>query len=115
MIGFGRLFLQGIKNPRDFIRLISFLPQFVKLYARLYKDPRVPLYLKVLLILAFVYLISPVDLVPDFLVPILGQIDDLFILMIVLRFFLKKCPRDVLMEHVRQVEDEGVGKWGMKK
>ncbi|MFQ6113600.1 MAG: YkvA family protein [bacterium] len=107
MIGFRRLFLEGIRNPRGFIQVIAHLPDFVRLYGRLFKDPRVPLYLKIVLVLAFIYLVSPVDLLPDFLVPLLGQIDDLFILLIALRFFLKKCPRDVLMEHVRQIEAEG--------
>lgn len=107
MVRFRRIFLQGIKNPKGFIQVISHLPQFVKLYSRLFKDPRVPIYLKILLLLAILYLISPIDLLPDFFVPILGQIDDLFILWIALRFFLKKCPRDVLMEHVRQIEAEG--------
>lgn len=107
MIGFRRFFLQGVKNPKGFFQMMAYLPQFVKLYSRLFKDPRVPVYLKVLLLMAFVYLVSPIDIIPDFIVPILGQVDDLFILMIALKFFLKKCPRDVLMEHVRQIEAEG--------
>ncbi|MFQ5824609.1 MAG: YkvA family protein [bacterium] len=107
MIGFSRLFIEGVKYSKGFLQVIYHLPKFVTLYGRLFKDPRVPLYLKVLLILAIIYLVSPVDLLPDFFIPILGQIDDLFILLIALRFFLKKCPRDVLMEHVRQIEAEG--------
>jgi uncharacterized membrane protein YkvA (DUF1232 family) len=107
MIGFKRLILEGLKNPRAVIQLISHLPQLLKLYSRLLKDPRVPLHLKAMVILAIVYLISPIDLIPDFLIPILGHFDDLLILMFSLRLFLKKCPREVLLEHVQQIESEG--------
>jgi len=106
MTGFRRVFLEGIKDPKGFIQLIAYLPQFLKLYSRLFKDPRVPIHLKVLLLFAFIYLVTPIDIFPDFFVPILGQIDDLFILIIALKFFLKKCPGDVLMEHVMQIEAE---------
>ncbi len=107
MSAFKRLFLYGLKNPVNAIQLIAHLPQFIKLYVRLFKDRRVPVYLKAIVVLAFVYLISPIDLFPDFLVPVLGHLDDLFILTLTLRLFLKKCPREVLMEHVRQIESEG--------
>ncbi|MFQ5753645.1 MAG: YkvA family protein [bacterium] len=106
MIGFRNLFSHGLKNPRGFVQVVMYLPQFVKLYGRLIKDPRVPILLRLVLFLAFVYIISPIDLFPDFLIPILGHLDDLFILLLALKFFLKKCPRDVLLEHVRQIESE---------
>ncbi len=106
MSGFKRLFLEGLKNPRGALQLIYYLPQFIKLYARLIKDPRVPFYLKALLLLAFLYFISPIDLFPDFLLPIFGYLDDLFVLSFSLRWFLKKCPREVVMEHVKQIELE---------
>lgn len=107
MIGFRRLLLDGLKNPRGAIQAIVYLPKFVRLYTRLLRDPRVPFYLKALVFLAFLYLISPIDLFPDFLLPILGHVDDLFILIFSLRLFLKKCPREVLMEHVQRIEAEG--------
>ena len=43
------------------------------------KDPRVPLYVKILMLLIVAYALSPVDNIPDF-IPILGYIDDLIIL-----------------------------------
>ncbi|HEX9652960.1 MAG TPA: DUF1232 domain-containing protein [bacterium] len=106
MIGFKRLLLEGLKNPRGAIAFLTYLPQFIRLYARLLKDPRVPIYLKCVVILALLYLISPIDLFPDFLVPILGHLDDLLILSFSLRYFLKKCPRELVLEHVQQIESE---------
>ncbi|MFQ6116466.1 MAG: YkvA family protein [bacterium] len=86
------------------IRFLLQLPKLAKLYIRLFKDPRVPLYLKAMVIAALIYVLSPLDLIPDFLMPIFGYIDDLFILLITLRYFLIKCPQDVLWEHVRAIE-----------
>ncbi|MFQ5707345.1 MAG: YkvA family protein [bacterium] len=65
-----------------------------------------PFHLKALLIIAVVYLISPLDLLPDFLIPIVGSLDDFIILWFALRFFFKRCPREVLLEHVRRIEAE---------
>jgi uncharacterized membrane protein YkvA (DUF1232 family) len=62
---------------------------------RLLMDPRVPRWQKAIPVLAFAYVLSPVDLVPD-VVPGLAQIDDLAVLVIALRVFLSlasKAPR----------------------
>ena len=46
-----------------------------------YKDPRVPLYVKIFIILFVAYIISPINLIPDF-IPVIGYLDD-FILVTV--------------------------------
>jgi len=90
--------------PGLLLRLLLNLPKFIRLFIRLFKDPRVPWYLKAVVIGALIYVLSPIDLVPGFLAPILGQIDDVIILITAVRYFLKKCPQDVLWEHVRAIE-----------
>jgi uncharacterized membrane protein YkvA (DUF1232 family) len=55
---------------------------------RLAQDPSVPLMLKFIPILAVIYVISPIDLVPDVL-PIVGQIDDVAILLLALGLFVR--------------------------
>lgn len=74
------------------------LPDFVALIFRLMKDPRVPAKAKVKLGLFTAYLVSPVDLVPDF-IPVLGQVDDLVAAVIVIRDLLSTAPREVVLEH----------------
>lgn len=54
---------------------------------RLMADPRVPRRLKAIPVLSLVYVLSPIDLVPD-AVPGLAQIDDLAVVLIGLRLFL---------------------------
>jgi len=103
-IKFGRLLQKGLKNPVDFFRIILNLPKFIKLYYRLFHDRRVPLHLKLILILALVYVISPIDLIPDWLLPFFGHVDDLIILIASLRYFLRNSPPEVVQEHVERIE-----------
>ena len=76
------------------------LPTVLRLYWRLLRDRRVPLWPKAALVGTLAYVVSPVDLIPD-LVPIVGRIDDLTLLVLVGRAFVSWCPPDVVAEHLR--------------
>jgi uncharacterized membrane protein YkvA (DUF1232 family) len=69
----------------------------VKVYQLLLKDSRVPRPSKWLLGLAIGYLLSPIDLIPDF-IPVLGQIDDLIIVPFLLTLALRFIPNQVIDE-----------------
>ena len=99
-----RIIREGIKNPSGMLQLITNLPGFIKLIFRLFGDSRVPLHLKGILIFALIYTISPFDLIPDFLIPIIGQIDDIIVLILASKYFLKNCPPDVVEEHVQNIQ-----------
>ena len=87
-------------------RLIRHLPNFATLYWRLFNDRRVPLRAKALLAGAVVYVLSPIDLLPDFLLGFLGILDDLTILIVAARWFISLCPSDVVQEQVRKITEE---------
>lgn len=93
----------GRYSPEAIFRIIVNLPKYVRLYWRLLGDSRVPVSLKVIFILALVYVVSPVDLIPDFTVPFLGQLDDLVVAVFALRFFLTMSPPEVVAEHMRSI------------
>jgi uncharacterized membrane protein YkvA (DUF1232 family) len=80
--------------------LTEFLPNLVLLFRGLVADSRVPRRAKVALVAGALYLVMPIDLVPDF-IPIAGQADDAIVAAIVLRFVLASTPRPVLYEHWR--------------
>lgn len=73
------------------------LAQNGRLALRLLGDGRVPRALKAIPILALVYLISPIDLIPD-AIPLLTQIDDLAIILIALKLFIDMAPSEVVAE-----------------
>ena len=56
------------------------------------------LLMKMVPALAAVYLISPIDAVPDFF-PVVGQLDDLGVILLALETFLKLCPANVVDFH----------------
>jgi uncharacterized membrane protein YkvA (DUF1232 family) len=62
-----------------------------KLALRLCREPRVPMVLKAVPLLALLYVISPIDFVPDF-IPGLGQLDDLGIILAALELFVRIRP-----------------------
>lgn len=77
------------------------------------KDPRVPLYVKILLLLIIAYALSPVDLIPDF-IPLLGYIDDLIVLPLGIYLAFKLIPEEVKADYREKVGTKQPGsniKW----
>ena len=61
------------------------------------KDPRTPWYAKAVAFLTTAYAFSPIDLIPDF-IPILGYLDDLFIVPAGIALAIRLIPVEVLAE-----------------
>ncbi|HEV2641142.1 MAG TPA: YkvA family protein [Candidatus Elarobacter sp.] len=74
------------------------LPNFLRLLYGLMTDPRVAPVDKLLVGGAIVYVIMPIDLIPDF-IPIIGEVDDVFVLVLALRRLLRNAGRPVLLDH----------------
>lgn len=70
----------------------------VRLATRLVREPSVSVWAKAVVPLWLLYLVSPVDVLPDFL-PILGQLDDLALAYAALRVFLGLCPPSAVAFH----------------
>jgi uncharacterized membrane protein YkvA (DUF1232 family) len=68
------------------------------------KDPRVPWYVKVLVVCLIAYLISPVDLIPDF-IPVLGYLDDLILVPLGFALAVRLIPREVWLEYRLKAEN----------
>jgi uncharacterized membrane protein YkvA (DUF1232 family) len=76
------------------------------LYWRLLRDGRVSIWPKALLAVGVLYVLSPIDLIPD-VVPVIGEVDDLVVLILLCRLFVYLCPPEVVREHVRRIDAEG--------
>lgn len=77
--------------------LAAFLPSCVTLLRRLRGDPRVPRSAKIALAIAALWVISPIDLIPEF-VPVIGPLDDVVIVALALRYAGRRVPESVLLE-----------------
>jgi uncharacterized membrane protein YkvA (DUF1232 family) len=76
--------------------LASFVPDCVTTIQRLRGDPRVPRRAKVVVALAGLWLLSPIDLLPEFL-PVIGPLDDVLVVALALRYAARQVPREVLV------------------
>ena len=79
----------------DALRL---LPDIVVLLRRLAADPQLPRGVRVRLLLMLLYLILPIDLVPDF-IPVLGYADDAIVVVVALRSAARRAGPDALDKH----------------
>lgn len=92
--------LKNIKN--DLESVLKRLPKYGKLSLSLYKDHRLNRFQKLMLTASLGYTVSPIDLIPGF-VPIIGQLDDLYVMLTLLHRVLKSCPDDFAKEHLLEV------------
>jgi uncharacterized membrane protein YkvA (DUF1232 family) len=83
---------------RTLLDTIRQIPQYLRLLGGLVRDRRVSLLDKALVAGAIAYIVSPIDLIPDF-IPFLGQVDDVFLLMASLERLVANAGEDVLHDH----------------
>ncbi|MBI4306654.1 MAG: DUF1232 domain-containing protein [Chloroflexi bacterium] len=80
-----------------------------RLVFRLLRDRRVPLLARAIIPLLVLYLLSPIDLIPDF-IPVLGYADDLLVLALAVWAFAKLADPAIVREHAsRLMREAGVG------
>jgi len=78
--------------------LALLVPNLVRMFGGLLRDPRVPLRAKIVVGIASLWLASPIDLIPDF-VPIAGQLDHAIIAALASRFILRTTDGAVVRQH----------------
>lgn len=83
--------------PGPLRELARFIPDCVTTVRRLRRDPRVPRRAKVAVVLAGLWLASPIDLLPEFL-PVIGPLDDVVVVALALRYAARQVPRQVLLD-----------------
>jgi len=99
-----------IKNYRNLLGLIPQLPNVARLCWRLWRDRRVPTYLKAMVIAALVYMLSPIDLIPEFFVPLIGQLDDATLLLLASYLLIRWSPQKVVSEHMASISTDFGGR-----
>jgi uncharacterized membrane protein YkvA (DUF1232 family) len=91
--------LLWIVRPRDtnLGELIRLVPDLLRLVRSLIGDRGVPFGVRVALAILLVWLISPIDLIPEF-IPVLGPLDDVVVAVIVLRYVRRRIGLKELRE-----------------
>ncbi len=80
--------------------LALLVPNLVLLFKDLLRDPAIPRGPKVALAIGVVWLISPIDRLPEFL-PVLGPLDDAVVAALVLRYLVRRAGPEVVRNHWR--------------
>lgn len=93
---------------RTLLDTIKQLPNYLRLLGGLLLDRRVALLDKALVAGAIAYIVSPLDLIPDF-IPFLGQVDDVFLLMASLERLVANAGVEVVHDHWHGDPDEIAG------
>jgi uncharacterized membrane protein YkvA (DUF1232 family) len=78
-------------------QVVEFLPACVTTARRLRRHPDVPRRAKVALLVAIIWVASPIDLLPEFL-PVIGPLDDVVAVILLLRYAARSIPRATLLE-----------------
>lgn len=84
-------------RPRDVAarELVRLVPDVVRLVRGLLADASVPLAVRAALVGLLVWLVNPIDLIPEF-IPVLGPLDDVIVTIVVLRFVRRRLGSDEL-------------------
>lgn len=99
---------RGLRPPKDVaeaVDLIRRLPIYIRLVWALLRDGRVPPGQKLILAGIVGYLVMPIDLIPDF-VPVLGQLDDIAVVLLGLDLFIRSAPPDIVDEHLARIAQD---------
>jgi uncharacterized membrane protein YkvA (DUF1232 family) len=83
--------------PPGLLRQVAeFLPACVTTARRLRRDPDVPRRARVAMLVAILWVLSPIDLLPEFL-PVIGPLDDVVAVVLLLRYAARSIPRTTLL------------------
>jgi len=89
-----------------FMPLVARAPLYGRLLVELMLDKRVPASRKILIGIAAAYVVSPIDLIPDF-IPVISRLDDFAALVISLDLLLEGVPREVMIEKMYKLGIDG--------
>jgi len=100
----------GQNQPNRFLKILYYIPNFLKLFWKLFRDPRIRFYMKLIpitgAILSLSYVIVPFDMLPD-VMAFIGQLDDLAVVSIFMTpsiwIFIRGCPKEIVKEHAHGI------------
>jgi len=91
------MMLLAHRLPNGLLRQVAeFLPACVTTARTLRKHPDVPRRAKIALLVAVLWVVSPIDLLPEFL-PVIGPLDDVVAVVLLLRYAARSVPRETLL------------------
>ncbi len=81
-------------RPGQLLPLLGAAPGALR---RLRADPRVPPRVRIVVLLTLLWVVSPIDLIPEFL-PVIGPLDDVVVVVLALRHVMRHVPRAAVID-----------------
>ena len=80
-----------VLRPKDVsVRdLVAVVPDLVRMLRDIVRDPAAPMDVRVALVGLLVWILSPIDLIPEF-IPVLGPLDDVVVAIVALRYVRRR-------------------------
>jgi uncharacterized membrane protein YkvA (DUF1232 family) len=100
---------QPMPVEEDRIGLLASIVRRLALVWRLFTDERVSWGVKMIPVLTALYVLSPVDLLPEMVAGPVGGIDDLAAVLLGLNLFIELSPPEIVREHLRQLGTQAGG------
>lgn len=98
ILSWAALWLAARRLPPGLLKdMAEFIPACVTAIRLLRRDPRVPRRAKIAVVVAGLWVLSPIDLIPEFL-PIIGPLDDIVVVALAMRYAARQMPRGVLLD-----------------
>jgi uncharacterized membrane protein YkvA (DUF1232 family) len=88
---------------RGLLSILFNLPKYMRLSWRLMKDRQVPWHSKLIVILVGLYVLSPIDLIPEFVIPHLGFGDDLLFFLLAIQHLIRSSPKEIASHHANEI------------
>lgn len=94
---------RGMRPVEKKVGMLAEIIKNAKLVWRLMLDPHVSLGLKMIPPATLLYLLFPIDILPD---PILGlgQLDDIALILLGVKLFIALCPQEIVRQHLREMD-----------
>lgn len=89
-------------NVGETAGILASIIKNARLVWRLFRDPDVSPWLKTIPPATLLYLLFPVDFIPDLALG-LGQLDDIAVILLGLKLFIELCPQDIVRRHLREM------------
>lgn len=89
---------KGGEKYSNVLKYAFILPDLIALLVRLLKDKRIPLKLRISVMISLGYLMSPIDIMPDF-IPFIGNLDDLAVAFFALNKIINSVPHNIILEN----------------
>ena len=100
------LLLFRLLRVRGVWSIISRLPKYLRLTWRLLWDSRIPVLPKLFVFLAVLYGISPFDIIPEVILPVIGWGEDIVLVILSIRNLIAASPQNIVQEHARKIAEK---------